>query len=360
MRIKYCLFFLFLIAFSKLFAQEDPRFSFFPWAQAVYNPGAMGEKENHMNFIAILRQQSMGMNDQDTIRNSNNLDDIHNDNKENNKKKNRGNPEDGQQVLLCIDSYIKQIRGAVGVTFLQDRIAGQNNVGFKLGYATRFRVRRGKLGIGVQFGFLNITPTSSDLLNPIQPGDPLLTGSGVSGTESSIMDFDMSFGVHYRTPTWYVGISGTQLLGGVRISGDMTSLRPVRQFYATGGYIWDLKTPIPWYIEPHILIRSNFVEWQLGILAVARYNGILWFGTGFQNGAIPILFGAVPFYNGDNAYLRGLELGVAFGFPTTKFAWTSGGSWGDFELVVRYGFNFYKEKVLSGYGSSRHLYKNQY
>jgi hypothetical protein len=174
------------------------------------------------------------------------------------------------------------------------------------------------------------------------------------------MDFDMNVGVHYRTPTWYVGVSCAQLLGGVRISGEATSLKPVQQLYVTGGYIWNLKTPVPWSIEPQILIRSNFATWQLNVMALARYNGILWFGASYQNGGIAALFGAVPFYNGTNEYLKGLEIGVAYTFTTTKFSYVRGGGFGDFELVVRYGFNFYKEKALSGYGSSRHLYKNQY
>jgi hypothetical protein len=99
----------------------------------------------------------------------------------------------------------------------------------------------------------------------------------------------------------------------------------------------------------------------MDMMALARYNGILWFGLSYQlNMGIAALFGAVPFYNGTSEYLKGLELGIAFTFPTVKFGWVRTGSWGDFELVVRYGFNFYKEKNLTGYGSSRHLYKNQY
>jgi len=363
MRIKYCLIFLFLFAFSKLFAQEDPLFTFFPWAQAVYNPGAMGEKENHLNFIGILRQQSLLQ--KDTTKNSNSSDGNNNNNNNindnNNKRKNRDYIKlDGQQVLVNIDSYIKQIKGAVGVTFLKDQnvtAAGFDNIGFKLGYATKLKVRRGKLGIGIQFGFLNMKPVSTNW-DPLQPGDPTL--ALLTGEQSSVMDFDIGFGVHYKTPTWYVGVSGSQLLGGVRISGEKDILHVPQQLYITGGYIWELKTPVPWSIEPHLLVRTNLATWNLGVMALARYNGILWFGVSYQDGGIAALLGAVPFYNQGNEYLKNLELGLAFTFPTVKYGFVKTGSFGDFELVVRYGFNFYKEKALSGYGSSRHLYKNQY
>ena len=357
MRIKYCFIFLFLFAFSKLFAQEDMPFTFFPWAQSFYNPGAMGEKENHLNFIGILRQQSMMMKDSTYTNNPDEHDTNPNDK---NKTKNKnGTPQDVQDVLINIDSYIKQIKGAVGVTFFKDRIDKFDNIGFNLGYATKLKVRRGKLGIGVQFVFLNTKIVQSAKWEPNQQGDPTL--ALLQGEQSSVMDFDMNFGVHYKTPTWYVGVSGTQLLGRVRISGEKDVLTKLpRQLYVTGGYIWELKTPVPWSIEPHVLIRTNLATWQLHVMALARYNGILWFGLGYQDLGIAALFGAVPFYNQGNEYLKNLELGVAFTFPTVKYGLVKTGSFGDFELIVRYGFNFYKEKALSGYGSSRHLYKNQY
>jgi type IX secretion system PorP/SprF family membrane protein len=358
MRIKYCLIFLLLFPFCKLFAQEDPLFTFFPWMHSYYNPGMMGEKTNHLNFTGVLRQQSMGMYNPDKEKENPN-DEGNTISNPNDNGKPQYPSQRGQQVLLNIDSYIKQIKGAVGVSFLKDQNGvdeGLDNIGFKLGYASQFKVRRGRMGIGVQVGFLN--QKLSKGLNPNQQPDPTVVEAEQS---ESYMDFDMSFGLQYRTPTWYVGVSGTQLLGGVRISGDKGTLTPKQLLYVTGGYIWNLNTAIPWSIEPHILIQSNFATWRLGVMALARYNGILWFGMSYQNLGVAALFGAVPFYNNMNEYLKGLEIGIAYTFSTQKYSYVGkGGGWGDFELVVRYGLNFYKEKALTGYGSSRHLYKNQY
>jgi len=351
MRIKYCLISLFLLLSYTLSAQVDPRTTFSPWLQSFYNPGAMGEKENHMNFIGVLRQHAFPMK---TPKDPDALDQTENDGKQEYIKGN------GEQVLLNIDSYIKQIKGAVGVTFLKDKNGPNDNIYFGFGYASKIRVRGGKLGIGLQLGFLNQKPAAFDDFNPLQNPDPTATGT----TESeSFLDFDMKFGLHYKTPTWYVGVSCTQLLGGVRISGDKSSniSKPVQQLYITGGYIWNLKTPVPWSIEPHILIRTEFATWSMDIMALARYNGIIWFGLSYQlDLGIAVLFGAVPFYNHTNNYLKGLEIGVSYTFGTTKYTWTRGGSFGDFEILIRYGFNFYKDRALTGYGSSRHLYKNQY
>ena len=352
MRIKYCFLFLFLFSFCTIFAQEDPRTSLFPWMQSYYNPGAMGDTERNLDFTGLLRQHAFLMRE-DPSTNKPNTEGEDN----NNQGASKPIKVDGQQVFLNIESYIKQIKGAVGLMFLKDKNGSSDNICVKFGYAARLPIRGGKLGIGVQFGFLNQKPSSSNM-RPLQQGDP--TVENLSKTES-FLDFDMNFGLHYKAPTWYVGVSGTQLIGGVRISSDRNFLSPVRQIYITGGYIWNLQTPVPWAIEPNLLIRSNFSTWTMDVMALARYNGILWFGLSYQlQYAISLLFGAVPFYNNTNVYLKGLELGIAYSFSTTKYTFKPGGSFGDFEILVRYGFNFYKDKQLSGYGSSRHLYKNQY
>jgi len=351
MRVKYTLFLLLLLPFFSLFAQ-NPQFSFFSWAQPYFNPAAIGEKENHINFVGFYREGPMRG---DTV-------------SSNTGERAQGNAGEGssfgqlgqRQVLLHIDSYIKKIKGGVGVNFLSDKDGHTDKAGFSIGYAQKFRIRGGKLGVGVQLGFLNQTPPKGTDMNPFENPDP--TVQQLNSVES-FLDFDMNFGLIYRTPTWYVGLSGTNLIGGgVRISGSEVSYLSVgRQYYLSGGYIWNLRTAVPWTIEPSVLIHTpNFAAWHYHIMALARYNGILWFGLSYQNGAIAVLLGATPFYNSTNDYLRGLELGFAYGFDTKKSAYVKGGTWGDFEIVFRYGFNFYKEKTLTGYGSSRHLYKNQY
>lgn len=359
MRIKYYFIFLLIFPVFSIFAQRDPMFTFFPWELPFYNPGAMGEKEQHLNFVGVFRQGDVLISPEDLEKNTNSqskTDPLPGDEE----KKNTPTKVGQQQILLNIDSYIKQIRGAVSIMFLKDKIGYNDNVGFRFGYATKIPLRGGKLGIGLQFGFLNQKPTS-DKYNPNQSDDQTVN---LAKESESFLDFDLNFGVHYRAPTWYVGVSGTQIMGGVRISGEKNIFTPVRNLYATGGYIWNLKTPVPWSIEPSLLLQYEFSHistWSFALMALARYNGILWFGLSYQlDNGIAACFGAVPFYNNTNQYLKGLEIGAAYTFQTKKYSWKNNGSWGDIEILVRYGLNFYNEKPLTGYGSSRHLYKNQY
>jgi len=343
MRTKYCFVFLFIFPFYTLFAQEDPRVTLFPWLQPFYNPAAMGEKDNHINFTGVFRQHALLAQVKDEEASAGSGSDVY-------KKAH------GEQFLLNMDSYIKAIRGAVGVMFVSDKNGGNfENIHFKFGYTTKIRIQGGKLGIGAHFGFLNMKEVK-ERFNPNQTPDPVVDMS----LQASVLDFDMSFGVHYRAPTWHAGISCTQLLGGVRISGEKNLLHVPQQLYITGGYIWDLRTPAYWTIEPNVIIRSNFTSWSIDVMAAARYNGILWFGISYQlDWAVAAFFGTVPFYNKGDSYLKGLEIGVSYSFPTAKSGFRANGSKGDIEILIRYGLNFYREKPLTGYGSSRHLYKNQ-
>jgi len=345
MRIKYGFIILFFTSFVTLFAQKDPQVTLFPWTQSFYNSGAMGEKEQHLNFTGVLRQVDLG------LKSPKNTD----QNNDNANQKEQYEKVKGQQILLNVDSYLKKIKGAVNITFLKDKGLYHDNIGFNFGYAAKIPFRGGKFGVGLQFGFLNQKPPSKDKFHPFQPE----TLDGVAGM--TFLDFDMNFGLHYKAPTWYAGLSCNKILGGVRISGEKKHFKPIRNLYAMGGYIWNLKTPVPWSVEPSLLIQSDFATWSFSLMALARYNGIIWFGTSYQlNNGIAVLLGAVPFYNSTNAYLKGLEIGLAYTFQTKKYSWQPAGSFGDFEILIRYGFNFFTEKPLTGYGSSRHLYKNQY
>jgi hypothetical protein len=207
MRIKYGFILLLLLPFSLLFSQNDPQFTFFPWALPFYNPGAIGEKELHLNFTGVMRQGEMLISEDD-LKNDTSNPESQGSRKPGDKPK--PTKVDQQQILLNIDSYIKQIRGAINVTFLKDKNAYNDNIGFKFGYAAKIPLRGGKLGIGLQFGFLDQKPAFKNY-KPLEP-------ETFTENSESFLDFDMNFGLLFKTPTWCAGGSCTQVFGGGRIN----------------------------------------------------------------------------------------------------------------------------------------------
>ncbi len=339
---KIVILFSFLMASFVGFSQQDAQFTLYPWAQSYFNPGAIGEQNNTLCFTFLMREQYLGF--QDTYRTSPELPE-------------QSESVRGEQILFNIDSYVKKLRGGVGLSVISDQNGYINNVGLRLGYAYKMNIAGGKLGIGFQAGLLNMTIDGGDL-RPIQDGDPLIDAL-MQG--ESYMHLDFNLGVLYKTATWYAGLSATQLATGIRISGEDIAVKISRQIYAYGGYAYTLPSNPSWIIEPQALVKTDLATYSFELSAMARYNGILWFGAGYRiNDAASVFGGARPFYNSSNNYLKGLDIGIAYGATTSVLGYKPDRSFGDFELMIRYCFDIYKPEVFSGYGSSRHIYKNRY
>ena len=134
-----------------------------------------------------------------------------------------------------------------------------------------------------------------------------------------------------------------------------------RNLYIHGGYTWILPWNPSWELLPQALIKTDLATAQFDIMILTRYNGVFWGGLSYRiQDAVSVLFGARPFYNSSNIYLKGLEVGAAYSFTTSKLGFKPNRSYGDIEVMLRYCFDIYKEEVFSGYGSSRSIYKNKF
>ena len=336
-----------LLAMSAMmsgFAQDDAQFTFFPWVTSYYNAGGIGEQHNTLCFTADYNNKYMGWGDLPSTA-------INNDTAL------KTGPQD---FLFSIESYLKKLHGSLGVTLIHDRIGFYSNTGVKLGYAYKLRVGGGHLGIGAQVSLYNQAIDAK--WRTIMDGDPRL-----EGLSESTLDMDFSFGVMYKADQWYVGVGWNQMTAAfdtaqalIRLSGNNGTHRS-SHLYVHGGYTWVVPFNPNWEVIPQALVKTDFKEYQWEILALARYNGVYWGGIGYRfQDVASLAFGARPFYNSSNIYLKGLDLGVSYGIPVNSLAYKKNRSFGDIEVVVRYCFDIYKPEVFSGYGNSRYIYKNRY
>ncbi|MBQ3733662.1 MAG: PorP/SprF family type IX secretion system membrane protein [Bacteroidales bacterium] len=337
-----------LLAMSAMvsgFAQDDAQFTFFPWVTSYYNAGGIGEQHNTLCFTADYSNKYLGWSDlpstaitTDTAKHT-----------------------APQDFLFSIESYLRKLHGSLGVTLVRDQLGYYKNTGVKIGYAYKLRVGGGHLGIGAQVSLYNQKIDASGF-NPTQEGDPTL-----QGLSESTLDLDFSFGVMYKSDQWYAGIGWNQITAAfdtsqamIRLSGNRGSHR-TSQLYVHGGYDWVVPFNPNWEILPQALVKTDFKTFQWEILALARYNGVYWGGIGYRfQDAVSLAFGARPFYNSSNIYLKGLDVGVSYGFTANSLGYKKNRSFGDVEVVVRYCFDIYKPEVFSGYGNSRYIYKNRY
>lgn len=325
-------------------AQDDTQFTLFPWATPYYNAGGIGEQNNTLCFTALYNNKYLGWND------------VYMD-ESGVEQKQKSAPQD---FLFSLESYMKKLHGSLGLTLVSDQIGPYNNVGVKLGYAYKLRIGGGHLGIGAQVSMYN-QKINQDWFRPEDPGDPL-----ISALSQSTLDLDFNLGVMYKTDQWYAGIGVTQLVSAfdknqaLRLSGDKGPARNP-QLYFHGGYTWIIPANPNWELMPQALLKTDLKTAQLDLLMLARYNGVFWGGLGYRlQDAISLVFGARPFFNSSNAYLKGLDVGLSYGITANTLGYKRNRSFGDVEIMLRYCFDIYKPEVFSGYGSTRSIYKNQY
>jgi len=334
----------FIVSNAAVLAQEQNQFTLFPWAASYFNAGAIGEQHNTLCFTAIFAQQRAGWHD------------VYE--KEGQTIQDNTSP---QQIYFTLESYLKSLHGSLGVAIIKDKIGYCDNIGVKLGYAFKMNIPTGKLSIGAQIGLYNIK-LDGEKLRTTHENDPLV--EGIKNSES-FMDLDFHFGILYKAERWYAGIGTTNIATTtkLRFSGDPNVFSNSRQLYLHGGYTWVIPANPSWEVEPQAIFTSTIAslfDWSFTVMALARYNKVYWGGLSYRyNDDISILFGARPFYNSSNNYLKGLDMGLSYGFPTSQLG-AHQRSFGTVEVVVRYCFDIYKEPVFSGYGSSRAIYKNQY
>ena len=342
MRKSYILSVVLFVFTAGVFAQQDAQFTLFQWATPYYNAGAIGEQSNTLCFTGIFRQQYTGWNDYIVDANGN-------------QTKYNTSP---QQIYFSLESYLRKLHGSLGISVIKDKIGYFNNVGVKLGYSFKLRIPTGSLGIGLQAQLLSQKLDPSHF-SPTQEGDELINNMTSSG--ESWLDLDFNFGLFYKADRWNAGVGVTQIAEKIRLSGDRQTLKMSRNLYIHGGYTWVLPWDPSWEILPQALIKTDFSAAQFDLMLLARYNGILWFGASYRiQDAVSVLFGARPFFNSSNNYLKGLEMGLGYSFTTSKLGFKTDRSYGDIEIMLRYCFDIYKEEVFSGYGSTRSIYKNQY
>ena len=106
-------------------AQQDAQFTLFPWANYYFNPGSAGEQHNTLCFTGLFRQQYAGY--KDVIPNTDS-----------------SMSTGGQQILFNMESYLRKLKGGLGLSLIKDKNGQFQNVGLRLGYAYKLNLPSGR------------------------------------------------------------------------------------------------------------------------------------------------------------------------------------------------------------------------
>jgi type IX secretion system PorP/SprF family membrane protein len=308
-------------------AQQIPNVSYFMYDYARTNPGSFGSSDM-VGFTMIGKSSFSGF---------------------------PGKPQDG---FVNADMPFKLLgaKHGAGFSLYQDELGFYKKYDVKLGYAFRFPIGDGTMGVGLSGSYfentLNGTWESAgaiDLTN-----DPNIPKDG-----SKAKGYGISTGVFYRTEDIYFGASVLNVYtselkyasgdGSGSGSGSGTGgidakevLKP--HYYITSGYYLQLNNPA-FELQPAINLYSDGVTVTFDLNATLTYNKKLWGGVSYRAGSSAV--GMVGLM-----ILDGLKVGYAYDFQTSAMNRYSTGS---HEIMLNYSFKVGVEKTPQRYKSVRFL-----
>lgn len=298
------------LAFTiNLSAQQDPQFTQFFFNKVWVNPGAAGA--NDAICASLLgRSQWMGF---------------------------EGHP---KTMLLSVDMPINAINSGAGLSFYQDNLGQITTTNVKLAYAYRLKLGTGRLGLGLDLGYLGKS-VSTDF-NPLTPNDP--TVQGIAGKNAGT--FDMSFGAFYNNQKLYFGVSATHLTGQdfkFKDGSTITKLGAAQHMFVMGGYNWEISPDFT--LKPSFLVKTDFASTQVDVNLTATFMNRFWGGLSYR------LQDALAVNVGLNLW-KDLRLGMAYDITTSRLNQYSSGS---AEVFLGYCFKIEKPVAKTKFFNTRNL-----
>ncbi len=228
-----------------LYAQQDPQFSQNMHNRLFPNPGVAGSN-NAICGTLLGRQQWMGFT---------------------------GQP---KTYLLSVHAPVRLLHGGAGLSIAQDELGNEKTFGLKAAYAYRLTIGIGELGIGTAAGMVNKS-IGSDPWKANDQNDLVIpqNNSGKTG-------FDLDFGLYYKTPALFLGLSTTHLTQSqLKDAGKNLNYKVARHYYVMAGYNHNFKS-FPLALQPMVFVKSDAASTQVDINVVAIYNNLVWVGVSYR------------------------------------------------------------------------------
>lgn len=224
-------------------------------------------------------------------------------------------------------------RIGIGVTALQEGIGLFNDLSLGLQLSYKQKLGKGTLSIGVQGGYFNTKFKGSEVVLP--DGDDYHEGSdeAIPTQDLSGNAIDLSAGLWYTHPLFYVGVSGMHLLDPkVKMSLEGSESTETQEYevplsrtlYLTAGSNIPIKNTL-FELQPSLIVATDLTDFTGLVDLRARYHKFLSLGIGYRYKAgLAISLGAE---------IKNFYLGYTYEYPLSSIAKASSGS---HEIVAGY------------------------
>lgn len=224
-------------------------------------------------------------------------------------------------------------RIGVGVTAMQEGLGLFSNLNLGVQASYKLKLGKGILSIGVQGGYYNSTFKGSEVELP--DDDDFHEGSdeAIPTQDLAGNSMDVSAGLWYEHPAFYVGISGLHLTDPVvRMSLEGSESTETHEYetklsrtlYFTAGSNIQIKNTL-FELQPSVIAATDLHDFTGQVDLRARYNRFLSLGVGYRYQAgISVSLGAE---------YKNFFLGYSYEYPLSAIAKASSGS---HEIVAGY------------------------
>lgn len=237
--------------------------------------------------------------------------------------------------VLSLEGPISESNG-LGVHIINDKIGAQYQQSLYGSFSHILKLnQKFKLSMGISAGVSYFTLDGTKL-NSGEETDPTIPKNRVSS-----LRFDPKTGIFLYSKRFYAGFSISDLLGDALQTNDLMTMKQVRHYYLTSGYVFDLGDKFK--LKPSFLIREDFkAQTNYDVSTFLLYNDIFWLGLTYR-------FGSRSFINNEldnslkmrNAMVfmtewninKSLILGYAYTLSTTALQGFSG-----HEIEISYTF----------------------
>ena len=211
---------LFVVSCQVVQAQQDLHYTQFIFNKMAYNPAYAGSFESPA-LTAIYRKQWIGL---------------------------EGSPE---TQVLSYNQRMLNNRVGIGGTLTRSVIGISRNITLDVPYAYRIPVKRGVLGMAIQFNVRHMYQNWADpRLNPALPFD-----NAIPTDAQSKFLVNFGCGIYYSGTNWYAGLGVPRLLDNNIDFLDLDNVlsREVQHFYGMVGRDFDIDDDIK--ITPQVLLK---------------------------------------------------------------------------------------------------------
>ncbi len=226
----------------------------------------------------------------------------------------------------------KKTRHGVGIKFLNDNIGAFSNQSAHGQYAFKRKIGKGMASFGLDVGFVSVSFIADSIRNDQINSEfhDFLGDTAIPTADDTGMSLDLSGGLFYSAPKYYLGLSYVHLnTPAIRLNEDRTEFNVRGVLYFTGGYDYVFKDN-KWKLRSNTLVKSDFVSWQAELSGRLEYDSRFWGGLSYRFQDAAVVFAGID-------VLNGMRVGYSYDLPTGRMIRASSGS---HEIFISYSFLF--------------------